>query len=67
MSNAADLIKQRDELNEKIDTALKSERATALSDVRAKIKLHKFTLTELRSVVKMRKRKPVVKVEDASS
>jgi hypothetical protein len=67
MSNATDLIKQRDELNEKIDTALKSERAAALVDVKATIKLHKFTQTELKSAITTRKRKSKKKAEDANS
>jgi hypothetical protein len=58
MSSAEELIKQRDELEKKIQAALKEERAVALEDVKAKIKLHKITATELKSVVQMRKRKP---------
>lgn len=57
MPSAEELIKQREELQAQIDAALKQERAAVLEDVKNKIKLHGFTLTELRSVIKTRKPK----------
>ena len=63
MASAEELIKQRDALQEQIDAALKEERVAALVDVKNKIKLHGFTQTELRSVIKSRKRK----LKDAST
>ena len=69
MASAEELIKQRDALQEQIDAALKEERVAALVDVKNKIKLHGFTQTELRSVIKTRKRKSKAtsKAKDSSS
>jgi len=67
MSNAADLIKQRDELNEQIKLTLKDERAAALVDVKATIKMYKFTQTELKSAITSRKPNSKKKAEVANS
>lgn len=69
MASAEELIKQRDALQEQIDAALKEERAAALIDVKNKIKLHGFTQTELRGVIKVRRRKSKVtsQAKDASN
>jgi len=56
MTDVADLIKQRDEMDVKIKEALKNQRAADLKDVLAKCKLHGFTATEMRSA-NIRKRR----------
>ena len=63
MANLAELVQQREELDAKIAEALKEERAEDLAYVKEKIKLHSFTMTELRSVIKTRKRKAKAKTD----
>jgi len=61
MANLAELVKQREKLDEEIEKARKDARADDLAQVKETIKLHSFTLTELRSAITMRKRKRKVK------
>ena len=56
MATVEELLKQKEELEAAIAEAMKAEREEVVKDVRKKIKDYNITATELRGVIKTRKR-----------
>jgi DNA-binding protein H-NS len=68
MGRVEDLLKQKEQLEKELETAMKEERDAALQEVRKLCKTYGFTPTDLRSYLKTRKRSTAkAKTDDSSS
>jgi hypothetical protein len=56
MATVEELLKQKQEIEAALEEAMKREREDVVRDVRKKIKDYNITATELRGVIKTRKR-----------
>jgi hypothetical protein len=56
MATVEELLKQKQEIEVALEEAMKREREDVVRDVRKKIKDYTITATELRGVIKTRKR-----------
>jgi hypothetical protein len=56
MATFEELLKQKQEIEAALEEAMKREREDVVRDVRKKIKDYNITATELRGVIKTRKR-----------
>lgn len=56
MSTVEELLKQKQQIEAALEEAMKRERDDVVRDVRKKIKDYNITATELRGVIKTRKR-----------